>query len=246
MEQCSELIKRLDTMNGSELILLCFPYAGGGASVYYPWEKSMPDGTRVCPIHLPGREERILEKSYTDLAAVIEDVMNILGNYNNDIVLYGHSMGAKIAYEVGKRLEAEGKSVKLLIVSGSRPPHIAEPNPICYLEDHEFKRELARFEGTPKEILECEEILDFFLPMLRADFTMDELYKPKNRIRMRCPVLALGGEEDTEADAHEIAAWEEYASDSFEYCIFPGGHFFLKSSEKEMLSFICSKIMECS
>lgn len=73
----------------------------------------------------------------------------------------------------------EGYRAKYLFISGSRIPSIPEPKPIYHLPDEAFKRELGRFEGTPKEILENQELLDFFLPMLRADFTMDETYYDK-------------------------------------------------------------------
>ncbi len=108
--------------------------------------------------------------------------------------LWGHSMGGKIAYELEKRLEAAGYTAKCLFISGSRVPSIPEPNPIYHLPDEEFKRELGRFEGTPKEILENQELLDFFLPMLRADFTMDETYYDKAGIVLHTPIAAFGGE----------------------------------------------------
>ena len=85
-------------------------------------------------------------------------------------------MGGKIAYELEKYLEKDGYQAQCLFVSGSRIPSIPEPNPIYFLSDETFKRELGRFEGTPKEILENQELLDFFLPMLRADFIV--MFKP--------------------------------------------------------------------
>lgn len=238
------LIKGIDKVRQEDEILLCFPFAGGGASAFYGWDDQTPNMVKICPIQLPGREERILEKPYTKMGELIDDVSNILSGMEQEMIVFGHSMGAKIAYEVVKKLELMGKKVRLLIVSGSRAPHIPEPNPIYYLSDEEFKKELARFEGTPKEILENQELLDFFLPMLRADFTMDEIYHSADQTKLHCPIIALGGVDDKEADRAEIIKWRDYTVSDFEFKIFQGGHFFIRTTEAEVLAFINEKLLE--
>ncbi|QBE95158.1 Linear gramicidin dehydrogenase LgrE [Blautia producta] len=244
MQKLETLVKGIDKVRQEDKILLCFPFAGGGASAFYGWNERLPDRVRSCPIQLPGREERIMEKPYVDMENLIDDVVSALYCVKQELLIFGHSMGAKIAYEVSKRLEKEGKRVEVLMVSGSRAPHIPEPNPIYHLSDEEFKKELGRFEGTPKEILDNQELLDFFLPMLRADFTMDEIYQSKDQAKLHCPIIALGGEADQEADWREIETWGAYTDAGFEYKIFPGGHFFIKTRESEVLSFIRKIIME--
>lgn len=141
-------------------------------------------------------------------------------------------MGAKIAYEVAKELEKEKVIPKLLIVSGSRPPYMKEPNPIYHLSDRDFKAGLGRFEGTPKEIMENEELLDFFLPMLRADFTMDETYQVKELKKLECPLIALGGLRDHEADEEMIRGWSGFTKGNFESRMFSGGHFLYEKAKK--------------
>ena len=150
---------------------------------------------------------------------------------------YGGTVWAgRSAYELEKRLEAEGYRAKYLFISGSRIPSIPEPKPIYHLPDEEFKRELGRFEGTPKEILENQELLDFFLPMLRADFTMDETYYDKAGVVLHTPIAAFGGEKDGEADESAICEWGKYTDNDFDYRIFPGGHFYLRDYEDEVIS----------
>lgn len=131
---------------------------------------------------------------------------------------------------------AAGYTAKCLFISGSRVPSIPEPNPIYHLPDEAFKRELGRFEGTPKEILENQELLDFFLPMLRADFTMDETYYDKAGVVLHTPISAFGGEKDDEADESAILEWGKYTDNDFNYRIFPGGHFYLRDCEDEVIS----------
>ena len=122
-----------------------------------------------------------------------------------------------------------------LIVSGSRPPHIPEPNPICNLPKREFIRELTRFAGTPKEILGNEEMMNFFIPLLRADFEMDEKYLRKNKVKLECSINAFCGENDTEATETDMQEWGEYTSD-FALEVFAGDHFFIKSNAKTVQS----------
>ncbi len=190
-----KLIKNTENINKEKITLFCLPFAGGGASAYNQWAKKMQGKVTVCPVQLPGREEQIMEKPYIDMSVMLDDLEEavrkvVYGPY----ALWGHSMGGKIAYELEKRLEAAGYTAKCLFISGSRVPSIPEPNPIYHLPDEEFKRELGRFEGTPKEVLENQELLDFFLPMLRADFTMDETYMvPQNyHFMAQLPTLSNG------------------------------------------------------
>ena len=183
------------------------------------------------------KDELIMEKPYIDMSVMLDDLEEavrkvVYGPY----ALWGHSMGGKISYELEKRLEAAGYTAKCLFISGSRVPSIPEPNPIYHLPDEAFKRELGRFEGTPKEILENQELLDFFLPMLRADFTMDETYYDKAGVVLHTPISAFGGEKDGEADESAICEWGKYTDNDFDYRIFPGGHFYLRDYEDEVIS----------
>ena len=232
-----KMIKNTENISKEKITLFCLPFAGGGASAYNQWAKKMQGKVTVCPVQLPGREEQIMEKPYIDMSVMLDDLEEavrkvVYGPY----ALWGHSMGGKISYELEKRLEAAGYTAKCLFISGSRVPSIPEPNPIYHLPDEAFKRELGRFEGTPKEILENQELLDFFLPMLRADFTMDETYYDKAGVVLHTPISAFGGEKDGEADESAICEWGKYTDNDFDYRIFPGGHFYLRDYEDEVIS----------
>lgn len=186
------LLKNGENINSQDITLFCFPFAGGGASTYTSWIKKLKDKITVCPIQLPGREERIMEKPYTDMSELLRDltdeiVIAIKGKY----VLWGHSMGGKIAYELEKYLENKGYQAQCIFASGCRIPNIPEPNPIYHLKDEAFKRELERFGGTPKKVLENKELLDFFLPMLRADFTLADTYCDNSMTVLHSPNIKL-------------------------------------------------------
>lgn len=243
MQNAKCLVREINKTNITEKVMVCFPFAGGGASSYNSWRKELEGAINVCPVQLPGREDRIMEEPYKDIEKLVYDITEELNGFRDkQLYLFGHSMGAKIAYEVAKKLEGNGRKVKLLIVSGSRVPHIPEQNPIYNLQDSEFIVALKRFGGMPKKILENRELLKFFLPMLRADFEMDEIYYTKNAVKLKCPILAIGGSLDKEANEDEISAWKQYASSKFEYKMFEGGHFFIKQHEKEVLDAVRERI----
>ena len=214
-----KLIKNTENINKEKITLFCLPFAGGGASAYNQWAKKMQGKVTVCLVQLPGREERIMEKPYIDMPVMLDDLEEAVREVvDGPYALWGHSMGGKIAYELEKRLEAVGYTASCLFISGSRIPSIPEPNPIYHLPDEEFKRELGRFEGTPKEILENQEYYD------------------KTGIVLHAPIAAFGGEKDGEADESAICEWGKYTDNDFDYRIFPGGHFYLRDYEDEVIS----------
>ena len=230
------LLKNGENINFQNITLFCFPFAGGGASAYNSWVQKMKDTITVCPIQLPGREERIMEKPYHNMTDMLDELEEtIWENIRGPYAFWGHSMGGKLAYELEKRMEKRGKTARCFMVSGSRIPSIPEPNPIYHLPDDEFKKALGRFEGTPKEILENQELLDFFLPMLRADFTMDETYYDKDLITLRSPIEAFGGRKDREADEAAMKEWGKYTEGAFHSHMFEGGHFYIREQEEAVL-----------
>lgn len=90
----------------AKLNLLCFPYAGAGASVYYRWKEYFGNKVMIYAIQLPGRENRISEPMYASVDEIMPDLLEAVGEIVKEkFILFGHSMGAKIAYELEKRLE---------------------------------------------------------------------------------------------------------------------------------------------
>lgn len=221
---------------GNNKVLFCFPYAGGGASIYRDWMKRLGNKINVCPIQLPGREERITETPYTnmrllalDLADTLEDIIG-----KKACSFFGHSMGGKIAYETALELSRRGKNIEHMYVAGCEAPHIPIAKPIFDLPDEEFKREIISFEGTPKELCENKELFEFFMPLLRGDFTLVETYQAKESVRLPFPISALYGTEDKEAKFADVTEWKNYTEGPFEVSSFEGGHFFIKSCEEKI------------
>lgn len=223
-----------------KLRIFCLPYAGGGASAYRNWGTYFPNDIGVYPIQIPGRENRITEKALTDMDELVNGIVNAMLPYLGvKFLIFGHSLGAKISYEVCNRLREKWDiTPSHLIVSGSRAPHIPEPEPLHHLTDADFIEAMKRYSGMSPEFLENKELLKLFLPIFRADFILDETYKFSKYEKFRFPITALYGDLDQDSEVETVEAWGEYTSVLFNKKVFHGEHFFIKTAEKEVLNYI--------
>lgn len=191
--------------------LFCFPYAGGGASIFRQWPENLPEIIEVCAIQYPGRENRISETPIDNLQVIVTKVFNILLPWMDiPYAFFGHSLGAKIAFEIAKKLSMEsGYQPACLFVSGCRAPHISAKQQIYNLEKNEFINSLRRYAGTPESVLQDRELMNIFLPMLRADFMLDEKFNSNPGEKVEFPIYAFAGDNDEIAPLHEVEEWRQ-------------------------------------
>ncbi len=220
--------------------LVCFPFAGGGAAAFRLWAAELPADVEVWAAQLPGRERRHGEAAIADAARVVAELVAALApRLDLPYALFGHSMGAVLAYETTRQLAAAGHPLPaLLAVSGRRAPHLpATKPPIHDLPDDGFVAAIKAFEGTPQAVIDNAELMELVLPALRADFRLVETYRPgPGPDRLELPVWAVGGEQDGEASAEQVRAWRDVTSGPFECRFLPGGHFFLNTHRAELLA----------
>ncbi|MEO6089928.1 MAG: alpha/beta fold hydrolase, partial [Umezawaea sp.] len=217
---------------GAAVRMFCFAHAGGGSRFYRPWQGGLGRDVEVCPIVLPGRESRVGEQPRTRIDSLIDPLCEaISAAADRPFALFGHSMGALLAYEAARRLSAERHPLLRLFVSGRRAPHLpARHDPLHRLAQAKFLTEVTRLNGTPPEVLAEPELLKLFEPLLRADFELNETYRPLPGPPLDCRVSAFVGHADPEADLEEIAAWRETTSGEFTLRVFHGDHFYLKGT----------------
>jgi medium-chain acyl-[acyl-carrier-protein] hydrolase len=224
---------------GVTLRLFCFPYAGGGASVYLPWAKLLPTHIEVCAIQPPGRENRIAEPLFTRMAALIDAVSQVIVPYLDlPFAFFGHSMGSIIAYETALRLRAErGCQPRWLFASARRAPHLrSQEIPSQALPDEEFKARLRRYGGTPEAVLAHPELMDLFLPLLKSDFELNDTYVASHGEPLCCPVTAFGGREDAMVREEHLEAWRDTTTAVFRREMFSGGHFYLQDHSPALVA----------
>lgn len=217
--------------------LFCLPYAGGGASIYRQWAAAFPDDAGMYPIQLPGRESRIAESPLRDMHEMVAAICGAIVPYLRcPFIFFGHSLGARVAFELARYLRSKWKIQPChLIVSGSRAPHIPEPKPLHHLPDEALVKELRRFSGTTEAVLQNRELMALFIPILRADFTVDETNAYADDDPLDCPISAFGGTADPEAKREEIEAWAWHTNGEFTLKWIKGDHFFIQTERDFLL-----------
>lgn len=225
----------------ARLRLFCLPFAGGGASAFRTWGRALSPAIEVCPIQLPGRENRCSEPLHTEAIALAELLASQIQLYaDKPFALFGHSMGALLAFELTRVLQRQNAPLPLsLFLAAHRAAHLpSRREPMHALPDVEFIEKLRRFGGFPNEILEHQELLDFLLPTLRADLTLCDLYSYTAGDTLNCPLHLYAGQQDTEVAPEEIEAWSEHTTQTASLRVFPSGHFFLREDGDALLQAI--------
>jgi medium-chain acyl-[acyl-carrier-protein] hydrolase len=220
------------------LRLFCLPHAGGGASLFRHWAHALPEWIELRPIQLPGREDRLSEPPFTDLRAAVHALAEALAPHlDRPFALFGHSMGALLAFELARRLRRHaGSGPTHLLVAAHGAPQVPDPRPpIHHLPEPDFLERLRALQGTPEEVLQDDELRALFLPILRADFALCESYAYTSREPLDCPITALGGLQDREVTRKALSAWAAHTIAGFRLRMLPGDHFFLQSARSELL-----------
>ncbi len=227
--------------------LFCLPFAGGGAAAYYRWASRILAGIEVARIHLPGRETRLREPLFKSLASLIDVLVEELVPWiDGPFVLYGHSMGALLAFELARGLRRRHNLLPAhLFVAGFRAPQLtASEPPFSHLPEADFIDHVRQYGGLPDLIAREPELMEIFIPILRADFGMTETYVYKEEPPLECPITAFGGLSDPKTSHERILAWSIHTSTRFDTHFFPGGHFFLVDSEAQVLDQINLRLGE--
>ncbi|MET9497722.1 alpha/beta fold hydrolase [Streptomyces sp. NPDC006552] len=229
---------------GERPTLLCVPFAGAGPSFFHPWQALAGDRWRVVPVELPGRERRIMETPYRNVVEAakneVDDIVAGLGAHART-VLFGHSLGAVLAYELAHLLSARGVHVERLVVSGSPGPWTQRERRAAGLPDEEFLARVEEFAGFRHEALDHPEMRELILPALQADCEMHESYVPSTDAPVTVPVCSLRGESDGLVSAEEARQWHAATTGAFTYREFPGDHMYLVDHGREVLDTIAAQ-----
>lgn len=208
--------------------LLCVPYAGGGPGVFNGWSAALGADIEVGAVALPGRERRVTEEPSCDPAEIARAVA---ASADRPFALFGHSMGALVAFEVVRHLRRLGGPLPVhLFVSGCVAPgtplrgHLYEG--LSWVPDAELLDRLVRGGGLPPEVVTHKELLELLLPVFRADFGWLDAYKPDDEPPLPVPVTAFAGTGDTSAPPEDVELWRTQTTAAFGLHVLPGGHFF--------------------
>lgn len=209
----------------ARLRLVCFPHAGGTASAFRGWPDHLPTTVHQVAAQYPGRVERLAEPPVDSMDRLVDGVLVASDELAGlPLVLFGHSMGASVAYEVARGLERRGRPVEHLVVSGRPAPSRQRQGEVHLRDDDGLLDDVRRLGGTSPLLLADPDLRPLILPSLRADYRLIETYRPAGGPALTCPVTAMVGAEDTEVTEAEAAAWAEVTDGSFRLRVLPGGH----------------------
>ncbi|MDH6351834.1 MULTISPECIES: thioesterase II family protein [Brevibacillus] len=232
--------------------LFCFPYAGGLPGIYYSWKSRLPptfleiDAFEVRPhIPQPNRDVFLPTSFYELLEDVCDRITPALAE--TPFAFFGHSMGGLVAFELTRKLMQKGALLpQHLFLSASRAPHAYGKLAKTYNLPHdEFVEALRKLGGTPDDVLENQELLELFLPILRADFQAVQTYEMNPDLPRQVPVnmTVLYGTEDTIA-LEDIWAWRDYCQGACQFFPVSGGHFFIHHQTSSILEIIQNVLKE--
>lgn len=217
--------------------LVCFPYAGGSALTYNQWAKKLHSNVELALIQLPGRSSRFSEKPYETMSDLVKDIfISLNGLTKKKLVFFGHSMGARVAYELTLLLKLHTYNLPIsIIVSGSVAPGVKRTKePSFMLPDEEFISHLRELNGTPEEILKNDEIMHLLLPAIRADFKIFETYHNRSIGAVSTQISIFSGKKDN-LELSDLEAWLPLFTSNTGIHWFDGGHFFVEENRDEVI-----------
>lgn len=220
--------------------LVCFPWAGGGSIHYARWGRVLGSSVEVLAVRLPGRESRGKEAFFSSMQQVVEEAVAVLLPVLQEkpFALFGHSFGALTSFAVADALKKlHNLEPAHVFLSGASAPYseirIQAPKR-SHLSDDDFLKWLTSIGGTPPELLSDPEVLQLFLPALKADLRVAESYRydRPDAPFLSCPVTCFDGKDDV---PHDLQAWKEMTSGDFTVRMLDGPHFYLKDPANEAI-----------
>lgn len=227
--------------------LIVFPHAGAGAASGVGFARQFEGtGATVSIVRYPGRETRLDEAPAASMDCLVDRLAAELAPLaQGEFSLFGHSMGALVAFELAHRWRAQAMVPVRLWISGCRPPQVPAERPHLHpLPDAEFVDNLRRrYDALPAALLAHPELLALMLPALRADFGCVETYALRERPALAVPLAILRGNHDRWLDASTRAGWARHTTATVEEHVFPGGHFYLEGCVADVAQLIVRSTM---
>lgn len=226
------------------LTLFSLPCAGASAATYLRWRHRLPSWIRLQPIELPGRGGRLHEtpeKTFDVLATRLCDELET--NPPQRYALFGHSMGALLAYRIAHCLRARTRRLPMaLLASACAAPSQQDWRRYAGKEgDAALMADLRKQNGTPEEVFENPELLSMTLSLLAADFRICASFRYEELPPLPIPIHVFGGRAD-EIHTSRLEAWQLESTVNYSLDWFDGGHFFLRQQEEEFLRVLVQRL----
>jgi len=225
----------------AKLRIFCFPYGGGSASTYVSWPDLLSPELEVAVVQLPGRGIRLLEPPYQTMAEIVKNLVPAISAMaHTPYIIFGHSLGARIAYEVITELQQYNYPLPLhFIASGAwAPGSIRKNEPIHQLPNTEFIKEIIELNTAQREVLENAEMIALLLPVLRADFKINETHKFETKKIVPIKVSVVSGDEDHDIEPSHLELWFSLFTSNTGIHWISGNHFFVDSNKSSVIDLV--------
>lgn len=227
------------------LRLFCFPYAGGSAAHFLPWQSELGSQIQVCAVQLPGRGSRFHEAPLTEWAPVIEQLVETLADYDDlPYAFFGHSLGGLLAFELARTCTAYGLPLpRHLFISATNAPRSVPDRPdVTRMDDDALIARLRYYNGTPTEVIQNRELMELLLPVIRADLTLLQNYRYRTRSLLPIPLSIMAGSDDSHLVQQDFPAWSNETTGPFRQHTFSGDHFYIQSERNAVLALLRSTL----
>ncbi|MGW1375434.1 thioesterase II family protein [Streptomyces sp. NPDC002446] len=213
--------------------LVCFPHAGGGASSYHSLARALGPAAEVVAVQYPGRQDRRHEPPLPRLGELADRIAEALHTLDDaPYALFGHSLGALVAYETARRLDRSGSTPHRLFVSARCAPTAGAGPTDELADDAALLAEVRRLGGG--DALDDPEVQAMALPALRADYRALRSYTWQDGPGLRCPITALTGTQDPLCAPEQATDWLRLSVVPGRSRVFTGGHFYLHDRVTEV------------
>ncbi|HEY4181345.1 MAG TPA: alpha/beta fold hydrolase [Kofleriaceae bacterium] len=223
-------------MAPSRVHLICLPFAGGTAVTYRTWKRSLPAWIDVVAVELPGHGTRLAEPQKTTMDELVRVVLPTIEKLASPVALFGHSMGARLGYELCRALT---NTPVHLFASGAPGPQVPRRRNLAQLSRTELIAELARMNPAAAEVYQDEDLMELLLPIIHTDLALSESYRGTVDPPIDVPITVLTGSADEDVTLDETRAWKLATTRAFaEPVVYDGGHFFLDAHAKSIQEMI--------
>ena len=217
--------------------LFCFPFGGGGASIFHSWSDAMGDDIEVRALQLPGREGRFQEPRAKNLDTLIHNMVQALEAYQDKpFAFFGYSLGSLLAFEVCRELRKQNMKIPMhLFIAALSPPQLPPPHPpISSLDDKEFIQKVEYYYQPGGEAWNNLELREFLLPVLKDDIALYESYVYRQEPPLTCPIDVFAGDRDRATPVESTQYWSVQTSSEMKRHLFTGSHFFIDHAVDEI------------
>ena len=232
-------IRRYHPWEEAPFQVVCFPHAGGSASYFFPVSKALAKTADVLAIQYPGRQDRRTERCIDNVAELAASVTGVLQPWlDRPTVLFGHSLGATVGFEVARRLEATNTDLLALFASGRVAPTRARDETVHLRDDAGLITAVKALGGISAQVSEDAELLRMVLPPLRTDYKAAETYRYEPGPLLDTPIQVHLGDSDPKVTVDEARDWRKHTSGHFTMKTYPGGHFYLNTHAPKVIQAI--------